>query len=182
MLLRRGSEIRQSPESREIAEGNVQNDEEQNHAPRVAPIEARIVPVLFRSRNFIWDNDHKLVEAHGVTWSQFLTLTSLRWANPEQTLSPTQLYAAAQVTSGGLTKMLHALEAQGLVERRDNPKDKRSRLVALTAEGARLEATIVTDLIATNQELIGGILTPDESEELARLLRKLSLGLEAKLA
>ncbi|MEM8540287.1 MAG: MarR family transcriptional regulator [Pseudomonadota bacterium] len=142
------------------------------------PAEARIVPSLFRSRNFIWGNDHRIVENHGVSWSQFLALSTLRSAAPNHILSPTQLFTAAQVTSGGMTKMLHGLTNAGLIERIDNRKDKRSRLVRLTPAGARLTEKIVDELVATNKRLIGGILSSDEAEHLAFLLEKLSAGLQ----
>ncbi len=145
------------------------------------PAEARIVPGLFRSRNYIWDNDHRIVESHGVSWSQFLALSSLRSAAPEHVLSPTQLYTAAQVTSGGMTKMMHGLTKSGYIERIENPKDKRSRLVRLTPRGAELAEKIVEELVSTNKSLIGGILTSDEAEVLAELLRKLSAGLQARM-
>ena len=50
----------------------------------------------------------------------------------------------------------------------------------LTPKGARLAEVIVEKLVATNKALIGGILTGEETEELARLLRKLSAGLEQR--
>lgn len=149
--------------------------------PKERPAEARIVPGLFRSRNYIWDNDHRVVESFGVSWSQFLTLSALRSAGPDFVLSPTQLYASAQVTSGGMTKMLIGLEKDGFVERLENPEDGRSRLVKLTDKGAELAEVIVTKLVETNKALIGGILTPEECEELATLLRKLSMGLDEKM-
>ncbi|MBV6650993.1 MAG: MarR family transcriptional regulator [Hoeflea sp.] len=148
--------------------------------PKERPAEARIVPGLFRSRNYIWDNDHRIVESHGVSWSQFLALSSLRSAVPDHVLSPTQLYTSAQVTSGGMTKMMRGLTKAGYIERVDNPDDKRSRLVKLTQNGAVLAETIVSELIATNRALIGGILSPDETELLADLLAKLSAGLNAR--
>lgn len=148
--------------------------------PKERPAEARIVPGLFRSRNYIWDNDHRIVESHGVSWSQFLALTALRSAEPAFTLSPTQLYTSAQVTSGGMTKMMHGLSAAGLIDRVDNPEDGRSRLVRLTPKGKALAEVTVDALIQANKALIGGILEPDETELLATLLRKLSLGLEER--
>lgn len=156
------------------------SETDEPHWRKKPPPEARIVPGLFRSRNVIWDNDHRIVESHGVTWSQFLALSSLRSAEPDRTLSPTQLYTAAQVTSGGMTKMMHALSAAKLIERIDNPADGRSRLVRITPKGADLAERIVEDLIATNKALIGGILNPEEAEELARLLNKLSTGLQSR--
>ncbi len=150
--------------------------------PRVPPAEARIVPGLFRSRNYIWDNDHRIVESHGVSWSQFIALSALRSAVPDHVLSPTQLYTAAQVTSGGMTKMMHGLTKAGYIERLDNPADKRSQLVRLTPEGAALAETIVDELIATNKALIGGILSAEEADQLAKLLAKLSAGLQLRKA
>jgi DNA-binding MarR family transcriptional regulator len=135
---------------------------------------------LFRSRNYIWDNDHRIVESYGVTWSQFMALASLRSAGPERTLSPTQLYKVVQVTSGGMTKMLHALEHAQLIERVENPADGRSRLVMITPKGIALAEQIIEKLVATNTALIGGILEQSETEELARLLHKLSAGLQSR--
>ena len=148
--------------------------------PKERPAEARIVPGLFRSRNYIWDNDHRIVESHGVSWSQFLALSTLRSSEPDFTLSPTQLYTSAQVTSGGMTKMMRGLTKAGLIERIENPEDGRSRLVRLTPKGKELAEEIVDALIQTNKALIGGILEPQETERLATLLLKLSLGLEAR--
>ena len=148
--------------------------------PKERPAEARVVPGLFRSRNYIWDNDHRIVESYGVSWSQFLALSTLRSSEPDFTLSPTQLYTAAQVTSGGMTKMMHGLTNAGLIERIENPEDGRSRLVRLTPKGKGLAEDIVDALIQANKALIGGILEPNETEQLATLLRKLSLGLEAR--
>jgi len=144
------------------------------------PAEARIIPSLFRSRNFIWDNDHRIVESHGVSWSQFLALSALRSTEPVFTLSPTQLYTSAQVTSGGMTKMLHGLSKDGLIDRIANPEDGRSRLVRLTPRGKERTEVIVEALVEANKVLIGGILTSEEAEHLANLLRKLSQGLQAR--
>jgi DNA-binding MarR family transcriptional regulator len=40
-------------------------------------------------------------------------------------------------------QLISKLEAQGLVERRDDPNDKRSRLVYLTPEGRRVQEALV---------------------------------------
>ena len=142
------------------------------------PVTGRIVRGLFRSRNHIWDNDHRIVASYGVTWSQFVTLIALGSA-PEHTLSPTDLYDAAQVSSGGMSKMLHGLTEAGYVERLDNPKDKRSRLVSLLPAGQELSNAISNELLATNTVLFRGILSEAECEQLAGLLNKLMLGLES---
>lgn len=76
--------------------------------------------------------------------------------------------------------MMHALSNAKLIERVDNPNDGRSRLVRITPKGAELAEQIVEELIETNKALIGGILDPAETEELARLLHKLSTGLQSR--
>lgn len=98
---------------------------------------AKVVGGLFRSRNYVWDNDHKVVVSFGLTWSQFMTLSALRSAGPDFVLSPTQLYDAAQTSSGGMTKMLHGLTEMGFVDRIGNADDKRCKLVRLTPTGAK---------------------------------------------
>ncbi|MEM7379158.1 MAG: MarR family transcriptional regulator [Pseudomonadota bacterium] len=142
------------------------------------PMAGRIVRGLFRSRNHIWDNDHRIVASHGLTWSQFVTLIALA-AAPERTLAPTDLYGAAQVSSGGMTKMLHGLTEAGYVARLANPKDKRSRLVTLLPAGEALSNAISNALLETNTAVFKGILSDAECEQLATLLQKLLAGLES---
>jgi len=142
----------------------------------------RIVSGLFRSRNYVWENDHKIAATFGVTWTQFLTLYALRSAGPDFRMSPTELYAATQASSGGITKMLHALEAGGHVARVSCPSDRRSRLVQLTEPGAALVEAIVEKLIEVNTELFSGILSESDCEALADLLGKMTAGLEEKLS
>lgn len=146
-----------------------------NWDPSLNPA-VRIVSGVFRSRNHIWENDHRIVGRHGLTWTQFTTLLALRFA-PDRTLTPTQLYAETQASSGGITKMLHALDQSGMIERIDNPNDGRSRLVRQTDKGARLVEGIVEELMETNSKLFADILTEEECETLAVLIQKLGRGL-----
>ena len=156
------------------------NNSNNNSARRDRPLSTRIVPGLFRSRNFIWDNDHKIVEARGLTWSQFVILISLQSARPDHVMTPTQLYSAVQISSSGAAKMLAGLEKAGFIERLDNPEDKRSRLAKLTAKGDQKARSVSKELATTNQALIGGILSDEESATLAELLGKLVSGLEKR--
>ncbi len=141
---------------------------------------ARVVGGLFRTRNYVWDNDHRVVAKYGLSWTQFLVLMYLRGSTPSLTLSPTQLYEATQSSSGGMTKMLHGLSADGYVDRIANPEDRRSSLVRLTNSGAEMAEKIVEKLIDTNTEMFGNILSDEECETLSELLRKLSAGLQAQ--
>ncbi|MBC8555953.1 MAG: MarR family transcriptional regulator [Gammaproteobacteria bacterium] len=131
---------------------------------------ARIVHGLFRVRNFIWEQDHRIVGEYGLTWGQFTTLVELRKAIPLNRLSPTELYDAVQVTSGGLTKILNGLEQKSLVERVDNPEDGRSLLVQITDNGRTLIEEVVDHLVDINRALLGKSLSNQQIESLAGLL------------
>ena len=140
----------------------------------------RIVAGLFRSRNYVWDGDHHVVESFGLTRLQFLILRALRFKTDDFTLAPTDLYAATQSSSSGTAKMLGILAEKGLVTRIPNPTDGRSTLVQLTDAGADLTEQIVDQLIETNTDLFSGVMSEDELQTLADLLHKLSHELERK--
>jgi DNA-binding MarR family transcriptional regulator len=76
------------------------------------------------------------------------------------------------VTSGGLSLMLDRLERAGLVRRRPHPEDRRSVLVALTADGLRTIDAAMTAHAAVEQQIVAG-LSAREVEQLAGLLAKL---------
>lgn len=140
---------------------------------------ALLVNALFRSRNHIWGNDQQIVAKHGLTWSQFSVLLNLHAQFPECTMSPTEMYSAAQVTSGGLTKMLNSMETDDLIVRVDDPNDGRSRHVKLTRRGRKRIEAIVDELVETNTALLNTILEKGETKQLVKLLQKLSRGLDA---
>lgn len=140
----------------------------------------RIVGGLFRSRNYVWDSDHRVVAQHGISWTQFMVLRALRFSGDTFTLSPTELYDAAQASSSGMSKMLHGLTDAGFVERIAHPEDRRSTLVRLLPEGADVVEAIIDKLIETNAELFDGILNEKEKETLAELLGRFSEGLQKK--
>lgn len=80
-------------------------------------------------------NVEQALAAHELTLGQFDILATLR-RQPEGTgLSPGQLLASVMLSSGGMTNRLDKLEAQGLIARRADPKDRRAVIVALTEKG-----------------------------------------------
>lgn len=74
----------------------------------------------------------------GLTPAEFELLSALRAHAPPHRLTPTALYDAMLISSGGLTKLLKGLEGRGLVARPSSETDRRSRPVALTEEGRAL--------------------------------------------
>lgn len=76
------------------------------------------------------------------------------------------------LTSGSITTAVDRLENKGLVERRDDPDDRRSRIVHLTREGRKLIKKSFAGH-AADMERITSVLEPDERATLIYLLKKL---------
>lgn len=109
---------------------------------------------------------------HGLETWEFDVLSALRRSGPPYELSPGVLLTQTLVTSGTMTNRIDRLEQRGLVLRRPTPHDRRGVLVHLTETGrARVDAAM-TDLLAEEHDLLGG-LTGDSRARLASLLRVL---------
>ena len=88
-----------------------------------------------------------------------------------------QLARAAMLTSGGMTGQADRLANAGLVVRRPDPEDRRAVLVSLTPEGKRAAEGALTAYLGAGEQALA-VLTEEERETLAELLRKLLVGLE----
>jgi DNA-binding MarR family transcriptional regulator len=117
----------------------------------------------------------------GLTRTDWDVLASLRRVGAPYRRSPTELYRALMRTSGGMTHLVDRLEREGLVERVADPDDRRGLLVELTRRGRALVRRVGPSHLETERRLLAA-LTPAEQGELARLLRKLLIGLEAPSA
>ena len=80
------------------------------------------------------------------------------------------------LTSGSITTAIDRLEKKGLVERRDDRRDRRARIVHLTREGRKLIKKAFNDH-AADMERIASALKSDERATLVELLKK--IGMEA---
>src|ERR1700693_5010066 len=107
---------------------------------------------------------------YGMSFADYEVLAALRRSGPPYQLSPTSLFNALVLSSGGMTKRLDRLEAAVLVERLPDPDDRRGRLVTLTPKGSALVDEAITAHLANEERLLGG-LTADERAQLAALLR-----------
>ncbi|MEM6499573.1 MAG: MarR family transcriptional regulator [Pseudomonadota bacterium] len=134
---------------------------------------ARALRNLFRARNAFWELDRKEISRHGLTWAQFQSLVALRRAPAPHRLSAGDLGLQAQVTSGGLTKLVDGLIEKNYVRRIDNPNDRRGRFVQLSAKGKRFVERVARQLYEPNHTLFRSALSEDELETLAGLLERL---------
>jgi DNA-binding MarR family transcriptional regulator len=122
------------------------------------------------------DHLNPLFTDAGLQPGEFDVLATLRRAGAPYMLSPTRLYEAAMISSGGMTNRIDRLEHAGLIERRPDPNDRRGKLIALTAAGRRVIDQTITRHVA-NEERLLSVLTTAEQEKLNALLRKLIAGL-----
>ena len=114
---------------------------------------------------------------HGLNVGEFDVLAALRRAGPPHRLTPTDLARTLMLSSGAMTNRIDRLEEGGLVERLDDPSDRRGVLVALTRAGLTRVDAAVTAHVA-NEARILAPLTRTEQTQLAGLLRKLLVELE----
>jgi DNA-binding MarR family transcriptional regulator len=109
---------------------------------------------------------------------EFDVLATLRRSGEPCALTPTALYEAAMISSGGMTNRLDRLEQAELIERRKNPHDRRGTLVALTPKGRVLIDDMLKPHVENEQRVLAG-LTEAEQRQLDHLLGKLISGLDS---
>jgi len=95
-----------------------------------------------------------------------------------QGLKMRDLSQRLMVTGGNVTGLTDKLVAEGLVERRDDPNDRRAYTVRLTAEGKRQFRTMARAHESWVAELLGG-LSADKQALLFELLGELKHSLPA---
>jgi DNA-binding MarR family transcriptional regulator len=117
--------------------------------------------------------------SHGLHQSEFDVLATLRRSGKPYALTPTQLYEATMVSSGGMTNRIDRLEKAGLVERRKNPNDRRGVIVALTEKGFE-KITKMVPLHIENERAVLKCLSESEIQTLNSLTAKLIEGLNAE--
>ncbi|MBU4213066.1 MAG: MarR family transcriptional regulator [Actinobacteria bacterium] len=88
----------------------------------------------------------------GLTEAEFDVLAALR-RSPDG-CAPSELADTTMVTTGGMTKRLDRLQAEGLVERNRAAGDGRARIVRLTAAGRDLIDRAVTAHAANEHRLL----------------------------
>lgn len=117
-----------------------------------------------------------LFAEHGLQPGEFDVLATLRRSGAPYALTPTALYEAAMLSSGGMTNRIDRLETAGLIERQKHPTDRRGVLVALTRQGKELIDKLVLLHVANEQRMLAA-LTAREQTQLGQLLAKLLQGM-----
>ncbi|MGZ3215188.1 MarR family winged helix-turn-helix transcriptional regulator [Paracoccus sp. T5] len=108
----------------------------------------------------------------GLQAGEFDVLATLRRAGAPFRLTPTALYEATMLSSGGMTARLDRLERRDLIRRLPNPQDRRGTLVELTEGGLALIDRAIAPHAANETRLLAG-LTAEERVGLKALLERL---------
>ena len=109
---------------------------------------------------------------HGLQIGEFDVLAALRRSGEPFVMKPTDLARVLMLSPAGMTNRIDRLEAAGWIERRNDPDDRRSSLVRLTADGRALVDRAVTDHVGNEARLLES-LSPAERVALDKTLRKL---------
>ncbi len=99
----------------------------------------------------------RVYSAFGLNAANFDVLATLRRSGPPYALSPSALIASTMVTSGTMTNRIDRLKDAGLVERRKNPLDGRSFVIALTEKGFTLIDRAVTAHVENQHRLVASM-------------------------
>ncbi len=120
----------------------------------------------------------RALQEHAANWQaqlsltkpQYAVLTAIR-ANPG--IEQSALGQRAAIDKATLTSLLVRMERRGLIRRAVDDEDRRRRLLELTAQGEQELRTATPVADAIDAEMLHR-LTPDERNDLLRLLGKLT--------
>lgn len=133
--------------------------------------------ILWKAYDAVREHAERHIQSLGLCLSDFGVLEALLHKGP---LPVNTIGGLIRLTSGSITAAVDRLESKGLVERRNDPGDRRARVVHLTAAGRKLISSAFEDHEAAMERATSG-LTASERGEAAALLKKLGLAAQAML-
>ena len=132
--------------------------------------ETRVMLGLIRLNDLVLESTKAEVAKHGLTMAGFEALMSLRGQPEPWQMTPTALFRAILITSGGMTKVLKQLEQDGYVQRVDNPADQRSRFVRLTQKGKVFAEVVMEEIAEHDRRILTQSLNEQQINQLAKVL------------
>jgi DNA-binding MarR family transcriptional regulator len=141
----------------------------------VAPVE--VVLRITRLRAILERETEALFAEHGLTAATFSALAAIARLEGDAGVGQVRLMRELSLTSGTISVRVDRLVAEGLAERRPDPGDARGTRIRLTAAGrAAFDRAAPAHL--DNERRLLAALSPQDRQELARLLRVLLADLE----
>jgi len=111
----------------------------------------------------------RVLAGEGVTVAEWVMLRALYGIDA---VAPTVLARKMGMTRGAISKLSDRLLDKGLIERADNPDDKRGHKISLSAAGTE-KVPGLARLADENDSLFFSVLSKEGQEELRALLRAL---------
>ena len=130
-----------------------------------------IVGRILRLQEVIVSSADKALSPHGLQYSSYAVLATLRVSGAPYRMSPSLLAETLLLSSGGISNLLARLQRQGWVTRRTDPLDGRAVIVQLTRRGKALVEPAMVDHAAAERELVQ-MLSNDEQQKMAQMLSK----------
>lgn len=144
--------------------------------PQVDPQVFAVLARLTRLGHHIERSIASLAAAQGLNSGEVMVLGALRRTGPPFESTPTGLKERLWISLPGLKKRLDRLVARGLVERVDNPLDRRGQMVRMTARGDQTLDRLMTHPAPVFKAVRA--LPEDERRRLSNSLRRLLQQLE----
>jgi MarR family 2-MHQ and catechol resistance regulon transcriptional repressor len=125
--------------------------------------------ILMKAHEALRRHAEQNIHGLGIGFSDFMVLEVLLHKGPTPV---NEIGRRVRLTSGSITSAVDRLEAKGLVERRFDSADRRTRVVHLTAAGRKLIGCAFADHERAMERAARG-LTAEERVEAVALLKKL---------
>lgn len=121
---------------------------------------------------FLGDHDNRL------TPESYFVIMKLRESGP---LSQGKLVDVVLDDGPNVSRLVDRLVKNGIVERREDPNDRRARMLDLTPDGRSLAARVADDLPGIRTAILAGI-TKDELAAFESVLQRLCENAQQQLA
>ena len=126
--------------------------------------------LLYAVSTIVRKASDRVIAPLGLSIAQMPVLVAIRDAKQPIMITEVARHLYLEVPS--VTTMIDRLCERGLVERADDPQDRRKTLVALTEDGERVTESICEPYRQLHEEMFG-VLDDDERENLTAMLQKL---------
>jgi MarR family transcriptional regulator, 2-MHQ and catechol-resistance regulon repressor len=127
--------------------------------------------VLMKTHEALRQHAMRHIESLGIGFSDFAVLEVLLHKGPTPV---NEIGRLVRLTSGSITSGVDRLAEKGLVERRTDTTDRRTRMVHLTPAGRKLISCAFADHEAAMDRAAAG-LSAGERRDLINLLKKVGL-------
>lgn len=135
----------------------------------ISPLDAHVGFWLRKLSNAVSQSFAERVERHGVSVANWVVLRVLY---DHEALALKEIVERVGVDQGSLSRMVDRLLARGLVERVENPDDRRAVQISLTREGRRLVPKLAREA-DENDRVFFAAMAGREREKLLKTIQAL---------